>query len=252
MYFLLPIYTRNTLIHTNNTIQWNTNNVPTYIHNFGYLDKPECKRCTKALQELENIDDEADQLDIGFVKVHDEALADEYNLGALPALVYYRHQTPILYEGCNTFCKWDKTPCLNSKYYLFYSLYLCRFVNFMNVKIHTHFIDCIRCSRSQQCMMHFKKTEKKKRTKHLFKPYITYCLSMRMQSNVCLHWIDLNWRCFDLNTNTGELSKEEDVLEWLIENKSTGDDEEIIEDVTAKTLTTLISNVDNLVVLFCK
>lgn len=52
--------------------------------------------------------------------------------------------------------------------------------------------------------------------------------------------------------HTGELSKEEDVLEWLIENKSTGDDEEIIEDVTAKTLHTLISNVDNLVVLFCK
>lgn len=180
MYFLLPIYTRNTLIHTNNTIQWNTNNVPTYTHNFGYLDKPECKRCTKALQELENIDDEADQLDIGFVKVHDEALADEYNLGALPALVYYRHQTPILYEGCNTFCKWDKTPCLNSKYYLFYSLYLCRFVNFMNVKKHTHFIDCIRCSRSQQCMMHFKQTEKKKH--ETLKPYITYCLSMRMQS----------------------------------------------------------------------
>lgn len=49
----------------------------------------------------------------------------------------------------------------------------------------------------------------------------------------------------------GELSKEEDVLEWLIENKSTGDDEEVIEDVTAKTLSTLIGNVDNLVVLFC-
>lgn len=71
------------------------------------LDKPECKRCTKALQELENIDDEADQLDIGFVKIHDEALADEYNLGALPALVYYRHQIPILYEGSAfSFCKY--------------------------------------------------------------------------------------------------------------------------------------------------
>lgn len=63
-------------------------------------DKPECKKCAKALQELENIDDEADQLDIGFVKIHDESLADEYNLGTLPALVYYRHQIPILYEGC--------------------------------------------------------------------------------------------------------------------------------------------------------
>lgn len=51
------------------------------------------------LLELENIDDEADQLGIGFVKINDEDLADEYNLGTLPALVYYRHQIPIIYEG---------------------------------------------------------------------------------------------------------------------------------------------------------
>lgn len=37
-----------------------------------------------------------------------------------------------------------------------------------------------------------------------------------------------------------------------MENKSTGDEEDIIEDVTAKTLSTLIGNIDNLVVLFCK
>ena len=62
-------------------------------------DKPECRKCAKALQELENIDDEADQLGIGFVKIHDEKLADEYNLGELPRLVYYRHKTPIIYES---------------------------------------------------------------------------------------------------------------------------------------------------------
>ncbi|XP_076673088.1 hulk isoform X2 [Andrena cerasifolii] len=108
--------------------------------------KPDCKKCLKALQELENIDDEADQLGIGFVKIADEQLADEYNLGPLPVLVYYRHQIPIIYEH--------------------------------------------------------------------------------------------------------ELSREEDVLEWLIANKSTGDEEDVIEDVTAKTLQTLIGNIDNLVVLF--
>ncbi|XP_017885799.1 uncharacterized protein LOC108628406 isoform X4 [Ceratina calcarata] len=109
-------------------------------------NKPDCKKCLKALQELENIDDEADQLGIGFVKIADEQLADEYNLGTLPKLVYYRHQIPIIYEQ--------------------------------------------------------------------------------------------------------ELSREEDVLEWLIANKSTGDEEDVIEDVTAKTLQTLIGNIDNLVVLF--
>lgn len=64
-----------------------------------FSDKPNCKRCSKALQELENIDDEADQLGIGFVKISDEALAEEYNLGELPKLVYYRHQIPIIYES---------------------------------------------------------------------------------------------------------------------------------------------------------
>jgi len=48
-----------------------------------------------------------------------------------------------------------------------------------------------------------------------------------------------------------ELSREEDVLEWLVANKSTGDEEDVIEDVTSKTLNTLIGNIDNLVVLFC-
>lgn len=75
-----------------------------------------------------------------------------------------------------------------------------------------------------------------------------------------ISYFNLNWKQnvqfqnpyqWKKKTKLGELSKEEDVLEWLIENKSTGDDEEVIEDVTAKTLSTLIGNVDNLVVLFC-
>lgn len=69
------------------------------VREWNVSDKPECKKCAKALQELENIDDEADQLGIGFVKIHDEELAEEYSLGELPRLVYYRHQIPIIYEG---------------------------------------------------------------------------------------------------------------------------------------------------------
>lgn len=109
-------------------------------------NKPDCKKCAKVLLELENIDDEADQLGIGFVKINDDNLAEEYNLDPLPALVYYRHQIPIIYSG--------------------------------------------------------------------------------------------------------DLTKEEDVLEWLVQHKSTGDEDDIIEDVTLKTLGTLISSVDHLAVLF--
>ena len=67
------------------------------------IDKPECRKCAKALLELENIDDEADQLGIGFVKIADEELAEEYNLENLPALVYYRHQIPIIYTSKSSF-----------------------------------------------------------------------------------------------------------------------------------------------------
>lgn len=66
---------------------------------FHCIDKADCKKSAKALMELENIDDEADQLGIAFVKINDEDLAREYNLGELPKLVYYRNQIPIIYEG---------------------------------------------------------------------------------------------------------------------------------------------------------
>lgn len=132
-----------------------------------FVDKPECKKCSKVLQELENIDDEADQLGIGFVKINDESLAEEYNLGSLPALVYYRHQIPIIYEGITV--EWIRV------------------------------------------------------------------------------WWEFRWASF-----VGELTREEDVLEWLVQHKSTGDEEDIIEDVTLKSLSTLINSVDHLAVLFCK
>lgn len=51
------------------------------------------------MKELENIDDEADQLGIAFVKIADEELAEEYSLATLPTLVYYRNSIPVVYEG---------------------------------------------------------------------------------------------------------------------------------------------------------
>ncbi|ROT67025.1 hypothetical protein C7M84_014912 [Penaeus vannamei] len=109
-------------------------------------DKNECRRCVKVLQELENVDDDADQLGIAFVKINDAELADEYSLGALPALVYYRRRIPVVYDG--------------------------------------------------------------------------------------------------------DLMNEDKVLEWLVENKNTGDDDDFINDVTAGLLNTLIDSMDHLAVIF--
>lgn len=52
---------------------------------------------------------------------------------------------------------------------------------------------------------------------------------------------------------TGDLLREEDVLEWIVQNKNTASDEEdMIEDVTARTLETLTSTTAHLAVLFCE
>ena len=42
------------------------------------------------------------------------------------------------------------------------------------------------------------------------------------------------------------------VLEWLIQNRSTGDEDDVIEDVDLKSLETMIQSIEHLAVLFCK
>ena len=48
---------------------------------------------------MENIDSQADKVGIAFVKINDLELVSEFGLGNLPKLVYYRHTTPIVYDG---------------------------------------------------------------------------------------------------------------------------------------------------------
>ena len=56
-----------------------------------------------------------------------------------------------------------------------------------------------------------------------------------------------------MNVQSGDLLREEDVLEWLVANKNTASEEEdMIEDITAKTLEAMTNTVAHLAVLFCK
>ena len=64
-----------------------------------FTDKQNHKKSEKVLQKLEEIDDDADENSIGFVKISEETLAYEYGLEDLPSLVYYRKKIPIVYSG---------------------------------------------------------------------------------------------------------------------------------------------------------
>ena len=47
----------------------------------------------------ENIDTQADKMNIAFVKICDLELVDEFGLTQLPSIVYYRQTIPIPYDG---------------------------------------------------------------------------------------------------------------------------------------------------------
>ena len=51
---------------------------------------------------------------------------------------------------------------------------------------------------------------------------------------------------------SGDVSDEDTVLEWLIHNRSTGDEEDVIEDVNKDSLEAMVGSVEHLAVLFCK
>ena len=68
------------------------------MNNF-FADDEDCQECEVILESLENIDDEADLYGIDFVKSDDPATAKHYHIYNTPALVYFRRQNPVTFEG---------------------------------------------------------------------------------------------------------------------------------------------------------
>jgi hypothetical protein len=51
------------------------------------------------LEELERIDNEADNLDIIFVRIDDVKYAKKWGVTKIPALVYFRRKFPSIFRG---------------------------------------------------------------------------------------------------------------------------------------------------------
>ncbi|PRD30929.1 UNVERIFIED_CONTAM: hypothetical protein NCL1_24929 [Trichonephila clavipes] len=65
-----------------------------------------CRKCARALEELENIDDDAEAQSIHFVKIEDENLARSFGVFNVPALVFFRFgdtEDPVIYAGNHRF-----------------------------------------------------------------------------------------------------------------------------------------------------
>lgn len=53
-------------------------------------DDDDCAECEEILEELEQIDGEADMFGIDFVKIASVEAAQKYEVNSIPALVYFR------------------------------------------------------------------------------------------------------------------------------------------------------------------
>ncbi|KAG7213539.1 hypothetical protein KM043_002798 [Ampulex compressa] len=70
-----------------------------YLAVFFYSN--DCKQCGRVLAEIEHIDDEADGAGIKFVKIDDKQLAKHYGVFALPAILFFKmgSKEPVIYAG---------------------------------------------------------------------------------------------------------------------------------------------------------
>lgn len=64
-----------------------------------FSDDEDCPECEEILENLEEIDGEADMFGIDFVKICSAEAAAEHGLHTLPALMYFRKKTPMVYDG---------------------------------------------------------------------------------------------------------------------------------------------------------
>ncbi|XP_017797252.1 PREDICTED: uncharacterized protein LOC108578426 isoform X4 [Habropoda laboriosa] len=70
-----------------------------YLAVFFYSN--DCKQCGRVLVEIEHIDDEADGAGIKFVKIDDKQLSKQYGVFALPAILFFKmtSKEPVIYAG---------------------------------------------------------------------------------------------------------------------------------------------------------
>jgi len=76
--------------------------VQLFVYNFNlftFSDSADCAICEEALQNLEDIDDDADAVGVRMVKTDDKAFADFIGLSTFPSIVYYEHGNPHIYDG---------------------------------------------------------------------------------------------------------------------------------------------------------
>ncbi|GFQ72443.1 thioredoxin domain-containing protein [Trichonephila clavata] len=214
-------------------------------------DKEDNEESDKVIQKLENIDDEADAKNIGFVKIADENLAIEYGLDTLPALIYYRKKIPLLFDGDLL----NEEEVLN---YLFEFQDLGEESEAIEDVSANSLIQLIEESRFLAVLFYDIESRRSQRILEQLEDIDDDALrhgipfvkieDRKLASEYGIETLPtlVYFENKMPNFYQGDLTKEEDVLDWLV--KQANSDE--IEDVTDRVLQHMIKRTHELVVLF--
>ncbi|XP_058053286.1 uncharacterized protein LOC131205271 isoform X5 [Anopheles bellator] len=212
----------------------------------------EGEKCDKILDDLENIDDELDEAGIIFVTTEDMVTAKKYNIKNLPSLVFFRNKDPLIYSGDlndeDEVLAWltdEETLEIPGKI----------------EEVNNRMLEKI-LSENEHIVVFFYHDDDKKAQKIIAElENIDDECEEKDIDFVKTSDDDID-KEYDLETlpalvfyrnkfrtiYPGDLMKEDDILEWVLQQYNTKP--EIIESVDRKTLQVLVNEVEHLAVLF--
>ncbi|KAF0304186.1 hypothetical protein FJT64_023969 [Amphibalanus amphitrite] len=221
--------------------------------------------CDAVLTELETIDDDTDKFGVQFVKINDKKLAKKYGISEFPALTYFRNKEPIKYEGdlmnedevlefltsLDAMELPDQIEEVNAKILdkiVEEQPYVAVF--FSPVTLPGAILQTSRAAVSASARSRSWRTLTTRPTS-----WASRFVKINDEALADEYSLDslptlVYYRNRIPIVYDGDLTKEEDVLDWLVQNKSTGDDDDEIEDVSETMLEAMIDSVDYLAVLF--
>ncbi|XP_053677747.1 uncharacterized protein LOC128727826 isoform X3 [Anopheles nili] len=212
----------------------------------------EGEKCDKILDDLENIDDELDEAGIIFVTTEDMVTAKKYNIKNLPSLVFFRNKDPLIYSGDlhdeDEVLSWltdEETLEIPGK------------IEEVNIKMLEKIL-----SENEHIVVFFYHDDDKKAQKIIAELENIDDECEEKDIDFVKTSDDEIDKEYDLETlpalvfyrnkfrtiYTGDMMKEEDILEWVLQQYNTKP--EIIESVDRKTLQVLVNEVEHLAVLF--
>ncbi|XP_064488753.1 uncharacterized protein LOC135400775 isoform X2 [Ornithodoros turicata] len=211
--------------------------------------KDRCPECDKVLAELENIDDEAEEIDIDLVKVTDPKIAKAYEIVSFPALVYFKKKFPQFYDGNlkdeDQVLKWLtelKNKAEDEIEFVDRRTLEMLLDDMDNVAVFFFSDDCAECDRVLEELENIDDDTDKQGIYFVKTDDEDYAKELGVSDFPSLVYFEKHTP----SIYVGDLSKEEDVLSWLIQQKN----EDTIENINRDMLNNMIVETDYLAVLF--